>query len=72
MVVTVVLGGIFTKIDKVSRSRTPFLSKLPIVNNFFRSKSSEVTTAETLVFLTPRIINNNHVPTYDLTTMDDS
>jgi len=53
---TLVLGGIYT-IEKTKRqSRVPYLHRIPVIGNAF--KSNEVTDArkELLVFVTPRIV----------------
>jgi type IV pilus assembly protein PilQ len=53
---TLVLGGIYT-IEKAQRqSRVPYLHRIPVIGNMF--KSNEITDArkELLVFVTPRIV----------------
>jgi type IV pilus assembly protein PilQ len=53
---TLVLGGIYTIEKSQRQSRVPYLHRLPVIGNAF--KSNEVTDArkELLVFVTPRIV----------------
>jgi type IV pilus assembly protein PilQ len=53
---TLVLGGIYTIIKSKRQSRVPYLWRIPIIGNAF--KSNEITDArkELLVFVTPRIV----------------
>jgi type IV pilus assembly protein PilQ len=53
---TLVLGGIYTIVKSKRQSRVPYLHRIPVIGNAF--KSNEVTDArkELLVFVTPRIV----------------
>lgn len=53
---TVVIGGLIR--DELSKtvSEVPFLSKLPLVGELFRNRSTNHRHSEVLVFLTPHII----------------
>jgi type IV pilus secretin PilQ/predicted competence protein len=53
---TLVLGGIYTITKSKRQSRVPYLHRIPVIGNAF--KSNEVTDArkELLVFVTPRIV----------------
>ncbi len=53
---TTVIGGIYQTDDSVSKSRVPFLHKIPLLGNLFRSSSRIETTRELLIFITPKII----------------
>lgn len=53
---TVVLGGVFRTEDVESVSKVPFLGDIPYLGNAFKSKSSQKTKTETLIFITPRIL----------------
>ena len=55
---TMVLGGFITRQDVRSTNETPFLSKLPIIGSLFKSRDHSVQGSETLVFVTPRIIED--------------
>jgi type IV pilus assembly protein PilQ len=52
---TTVIGGIYQVNEGVSSSRTPFLSRIPLLGWLFRNKRIDRTNDELLIFLTPRI-----------------
>ena len=55
---TVVLGGLYQYTKQEGHSGIPFLKDLPLVGWLFRSAYNPATTKEELIiFLTPRIIN---------------
>jgi type IV pilus assembly protein PilQ len=53
---TVVLGGVFRTEDVESVSKVPFLGDIPYLGAAFRTRSSQKTKTETLIFITPRIL----------------
>ncbi|MBI5374494.1 MAG: type IV pilus secretin PilQ [Candidatus Schekmanbacteria bacterium] len=53
---TAVIGGLTEKTDDTSSSRTPFLSKVPLIGNFFKNRTTSQSSSEILIFLTPRIV----------------
>ena len=53
---TTVIGGIYRTEDSVSREGVPYLSKIPILGNLFRSNSRTKENRELLIFITPRIV----------------
>jgi type IV pilus assembly protein PilQ len=53
---TTVIGGIFRTEDSVTRESVPFLGKIPILGNLFRSFARTKQNRELLIFITPRII----------------
>ena len=53
---TTVIGGIVQTTDTDSSSRTPGLSKLPLLGWLFKNNSVSNVTQELLIFITPRII----------------
>ncbi|MEM8594437.1 MAG: type IV pilus secretin PilQ [Pseudomonadota bacterium] len=55
---TVVLGGVFIESDAVTDRKTPLLGDLPGVGKLFSSQTREVKKAETLIFITPKIIDD--------------
>ncbi len=55
---TMVLGGFITRSDARATNRVPILSDLPIIGSLFRSRERTVSGTETLVFLTPTIIDD--------------
>ena len=53
---TIVIGGIQESTEVESTSGIPFLSKIPILGWFFKSRESRKEDSELLVFLTPRLV----------------
>jgi type IV pilus assembly protein PilQ len=53
---TTVIGGIYQTDNSISRSRVPFLHKIPLLGNLFRSTARTETSRELLIFITPKII----------------
>jgi len=53
---TTVIGGIYQTDNSISRSRVPFLHKIPLLGNLFRSTARTETSKELLIFITPKII----------------
>jgi len=53
---TTVIGGIYRTEDSITRERVPFLHKIPILGNLFRSFARTKQNRELLIFITPRII----------------
>ncbi|MEQ6889311.1 type IV pilus secretin PilQ [Halomonas sp. CS7] len=56
---TVVLGGILTTEEARSLLKTPFLGDLPVLGNLFRYTENTNDKVELLVFITPRILDDN-------------
>ncbi len=56
---TVVLGGIFEETVTNGTTRVPFLSDIPILGHLFRTDTRRNDRAELLIFVTPKIINDN-------------
>lgn len=56
---TVILGGIIQRQVTTTVNKVPILGDIPILGNLFRSTSKDDTRTELLVFLTPRIVNND-------------
>lgn len=53
---TTVIGGILATTDQSDRSRTPGLSRLPLLGWLFKNSVSSTLAQELLIFITPRII----------------
>jgi general secretion pathway protein D len=53
---TVFLGGLISEQDSRGRSGVPFLSRVPLVGPLFGSKSKANARSETLVMITPTVI----------------
>jgi type IV pilus secretin PilQ/predicted competence protein len=53
---TIVIGGLYKLSDQTSGDGVPILSKIPLLGALFRSKRTERTQNELMIFITPRII----------------
>lgn len=52
---TTILGGISTDIENQGETRTPGISRIPILGNLFKRKTTSRSMSEVLFFITPRI-----------------
>lgn len=57
---TVVLGGIFENQTTNRTLKTPFLGDLPYVGRLFKKETQSNSKQELLIFVTPRLVNNNN------------
>ncbi|TDR20807.1 type II secretion system secretin GspD [Marinicella litoralis] len=55
---TIVMGGLISESDTVSRSGFPLLSKIPLIGNAFGSKSKSANRTELMLLITPTVIEN--------------
>ena len=53
---TTVIGGIFLSTEQATQSRTPGLSKVPLLGLLFRRDEVTDESRELLIFITPRIL----------------
>jgi type IV pilus assembly protein PilQ len=56
---TIVIGGLYRTREQTTETRVPFLSRIPFLGNFFKSRSvtqPEAQNRELLIFLTPTIL----------------
>ncbi|MBJ21207.1 MAG: hypothetical protein CL933_17510 [Deltaproteobacteria bacterium] len=53
---TLVLGGIYTITKSKTQSRVPYLHRIPVIGNAFKSNNVIDNRKELLVFVTPRIV----------------
>ena len=58
---TVVLGGVFENEIRDSTSKVPFLADLPGIGFLFTKKFKSDEKRELLIFVTPKVVNNNVV-----------
>ncbi len=56
---TIALGGLTDKNDNTTGSRVPLLSDLPIIGQFFRSTQRTKRNSDLLIFVTPRVIEED-------------
>jgi general secretion pathway protein D len=57
---TVALAGFTAKSDLGSSQRFPILGDLPIIGQFFRSQSKNITNNELIIFVTPTVIDEEN------------
>jgi type IV pilus assembly protein PilQ len=58
---TIVIGGVFSNTQSKVVSKVPFLGDVPYVGRLFRRDVVSEAKSELLVFLTPRIMNNQAI-----------
>lgn len=58
---TIVIGGVFSNTQIKSVDKVPFLGDLPFLGRLFRRDMVADSKSELLVFLTPRILNNQAI-----------
>lgn len=56
---TVVIGGIYSQTESTNVNKVPLLGDIPILGNFFKDNAKVNNRTELLVFLTPRVLNDN-------------
>ncbi|MFZ5512242.1 MAG: type IV pilus secretin PilQ [Pseudomonadota bacterium] len=56
---TVVIGGIYTQDERTLVHRVPLLGELPVVGHLFKNTERKDNKTELLVFITPKIVNDN-------------
>ena len=55
---TTVIGGLYKNARRANEYSVPFLSKIPVIGWFFKSKSRAEENEELLIFITPRILKS--------------
>jgi len=55
---TTVIGGIYETLETRTQDRTPGLSKVPFIGNFFKRNAQSSNEGELLIFITPRILKS--------------
>jgi len=55
---TVVIGGIFTQLEREDTTKVPFFGDLPGIGALFRTKSKVANKQEMLVFITPKTLTD--------------
>ncbi len=56
---TVVLGGVYSQVDRTSSDRVPFFGELPVLGFLFKKNRVENSRTELLIFVTPKIIKED-------------
>ncbi|MDM1707504.1 type IV pilus secretin PilQ family protein [Thiopseudomonas alkaliphila] len=58
---TIVIGGVFQNVRKESIEKVPVLGDIPVIKGLFRRTMKQDDKTELLVFITPRIMNNQSI-----------
>ncbi|MCY1531981.1 Type IV pilus biogenesis and competence protein PilQ [compost metagenome] len=58
---TIVIGGVFSNTQTTAVDKVPFLGDLPFLGRMFKRDVVQNKKSELLIFLTPRIMNNQAV-----------
>lgn len=56
---TVVLGGIYQQTERNNETKVPLLGDIPLLGYLFKTSGRESSKTELLVFITPKIVNEN-------------
>jgi len=67
---TVIIGGLITKAEDHTITKTPFLGDLPIIGNLFRHKDTDDEDVEIVFFITPHIVEKG--PAFSRSFSDQS
>ncbi len=59
---TLVLGGLITEVESESTKEIPFISRIPLLGNLFRSRGKTTEKKNLIIFVTPRIITPTGQP----------
>ena len=59
---TVVIGGMIKDYTVTINDKVPLLGDIPLLGNFFKSKSSQVKKTNLLIFVTARVLKPNGMP----------
>jgi len=59
---TVIIGGIYKETESDSQTGIPWLSKIPFIGWLFKTKATESTKTELLIFLTPTVVYSEKGP----------
>jgi len=54
---TVVVGGVYEFSSREDLAKVPFLGDIPVLGNLFKRKGRDISKAELLIFVTPKILN---------------
>jgi len=54
-----VLGGVFEQVVRNDTDKVPFLGDLPVLGHLFKKNSKSDVKTEMLIFLTPRILQED-------------
>ncbi|MFZ9709305.1 MAG: type II secretion system secretin GspD [Steroidobacteraceae bacterium] len=62
---TVVLGGLIQDAQTDAEQRVPFLGRIPLIGELFRTRSAKKTKTNLMVFIQPRILRDGVAATFE-------
>ncbi len=62
---TIVLGGLIQDSQTSGEQRVPFLGRIPILGEAFRTRSAKKTKTNLMVFIQPRILRDGNATSYE-------
>ncbi len=62
---TIFIGGLIKRSASETEERVPLLGDLPLIGNAFANQATSVISTETIVLITPYILNNGSTPLLD-------
>ncbi|MCL2103956.1 MAG: type II and III secretion system protein [Kiritimatiellaeota bacterium] len=63
----IVLGGLLRKEERITETRVPYLSNIPLLGWFFRGKDTRSVTSQLVIFMTPYLITPENAAVRDAT-----
>jgi len=57
---TVVIGGIYHKLEQTTETGVPWLMDIPLLGWLFKAQHKEITKTELLIFITPTVVDTVH------------
>lgn len=67
---TLAIGGLLQDRDNTTETKIPVLGDIPVLGRLFRHKESTKTKTNTIIFVTPRILENNQIPSQPRTEVN--
>lgn len=66
---TVVIGGMIKDTTTTINDKVPLLGDIPLIGNFFKSKSTSIKKTNLLIFVTARVLKPNGMPYFPSDTL---
>ena len=63
----IVLGGLLRKEERITDTRVPYLSNIPLLGWFFKGKTTRAVTSQLVIFMTPYLITPENAAARDAT-----
>lgn len=56
---TIVLGGLISETEKKDTAGVPYISRVPLIGNLFKNKSTSKVRKELIIFIQPTVVKDN-------------